>query len=213
MITVIGDVHGKHDAYRDLIYRTNGYTLQLGDFGFKYDILQNVDSTKHLILLGNHDNYDICYKYPHFLGDYGYTSLNKIEFFYYRGAYSIDRMYRTIGIDWWEREQVNIEGFMKARELYRQQKPDIVITHDCPETIAYQMIPPGQRVYQNNTNWALQELFNIHEPKLWIFGHYHKSRTIMGGRTKFVCLDELETYDILNDTDNAEYYQQVYYKY
>jgi len=196
--TVIGDVHGKYERYHRIVRRTeeNPYTVQLGDFGFKYDTLANVDSTKHLIIPGNHDNYDTCYNYPHFLGDYGYTSLNRIEFFYYRGAYSIDRIYRTIGIDWWEDEQVGIEGFMKARELYRTTKPKIVITHDCPENIAHQMVPDGGRVFQNNTTWALQELLNIHEPDLWLFGHWHKSRTIQYGKTKFMCLNELETYNI-----------------
>jgi len=199
MITVIGDVHGKYERYHKIVRQTetHPYTIQLGDFGFKYETLKNVDSTKHLILPGNHDNYSMCYRYPHFLGDYGYSSLNKVEFFYYRGAYSIDRQYRTIGIDWWENEQVSIDQFMKARELYRQVKPNIVITHDCPETISLQMLRLDQRQYQNMTGWALNELWNIHQPKLWIFGHYHQSRIMQYGDTKFVCLDELETYGIL----------------
>lgn len=199
--TIIGDVHGKYDRYHKIIRQIekHPYTLQVGDFGFRLDTLKNVDSTKHLILPGNHDQYDICYNYPHFLGDYGYTSLNRIEFFYYRGAYSIDRQYRTVGIDWWENEQVSIDEFIKARELYRTIKPKIVITHDCPQNIASMMLEPGQRVYENTTGWALQELLNIHEPNLWFFGHHHQSRTIQYGNTKFICLDELETYELTKE--------------
>lgn len=198
-ITIIGDVHGKYDRYHKIIRQEDyfPYTMQLGDFGFRYDTLKNVDSTRHLIMPGNHDNYSICYNYSHFLGDYGYTSLNTIPFFYYRGAYSIDRHYRTIGIDWWEEEQVTIDQFMKARELYRQTKPDIVITHDCPEQIAMLMLEPNQKIYQNITGWALGELLNIHQPKLWIFGHWHRSLEIQYGQTKFICLNELETYDLV----------------
>jgi predicted phosphodiesterase len=197
--TVIGDVHGKDDHYHKIIRRTEDhpYTLQLGDFGFRYDTLKNVDSTRHMILPGNHDNYNSCYQYSHFLGDYGYTKHNKVEFFYYRGAYSIDYQYRTIGIDWWTEEQVTIDQFMKARELYRQTLPKIVITHDCPQNIAKLMLQPDQRIYENITGWALNELLNIHQPDLWLFGHWHQSRTIKYGNTKFVCLDELETHDIL----------------
>lgn len=200
-ITLIGDLHGKYERYHRIIRQTekHPYTLQIGDFGFRLDTLKNVDSTKHLILPGNHDQYDICYNYPHFLGDYGYTSLNRIEFFYYRGAYSIDRQYRTVGIDWWENEQVSIDQFMKARELYRTIKPKIVITHDCPQNIASMMLEPGQRIYENTTGWALQELLNIHEPNLWFFGHHHQSRTIQYGNTKFICLDELETYELTKE--------------
>ena len=202
MITLIGDVHGKYEHYHKIVRQTerHPYTLQIGDFGFKYDTLKNVDSTRHLILPGNHDHYDTCYNHPHFLGDYGYTSLNRIDFFYYRGAYSIDRQYRTIGIDWWENEQVNIDQFMKARELYRNIKPEVMITHDCPQDIALQMLEPGQRVYENITSWALQELYNIHQPKLWFFGHWHRSVKIQHGNTQFVCLNELETYTLTKDS-------------
>ena len=202
MITLIGDVHGKYEHYHKIVRQTerHPYTLQIGDFGFKYDTLKNVDSTRHLILPGNHDNYDTCYNHSHFLGDYGYTSLNRIEFFYYRGAYSIDRQSRTIGIDWWENEQVNIDQFMKARELYRDIKPEVMITHDCPQDIALQMLEPGQRVYENITSWALQELYNIHQPKLWFFAHWHRSVKIQHGNTQFVCLNELETYTLTKDS-------------
>ena len=197
-ITIIGDVHGKYDQYHKIIRQTENYpyTIQLGDFGFKYDSLKNVDSTRHLILPGNHDNYDICYNYSNFLGDYGYTSLNKINFFYYRGAFSIDRSYRTIGIDYWENEQVNIDQFLKARELYREIKPKIVITHDCPEVMVPTYIGNTARIHQNITGWALNELFNIHQPDLWVHGHYHVSKTTTYGKTKFVCLKELETLEI-----------------
>lgn len=198
MITLIGDVHGKYSEYANIVKGCN-YSIQLGDMGFKYDILKDIDSTRHMILPGNHDNYSICYEYSHFLGDYGYTRLNTIDFFYYRGAYSIDRQYRTIGIDWWQNEQVDIESFIEARELYRSVKPDIVLSHDCPEQIAQLMLKPRQRMYQNITGWGLGELYKIHEPKLWIFGHWHESRTIIYGNTKFICLDELETYTLTKE--------------
>lgn len=202
-ITLIGDVHGKYDRYHKILMRSkeNPYTVQLGDLGFKYDVLKPFDSKYHIFIGGNHDNYDKINDVPNYLGDYGYmVNFNGIDFFYYRGAWSIDRQYRTIGIDWWENEQVSIDQFMKARELYRDIKPDIMITHDCPQDIVLQMLKPGDRVFENNTSWALQELFNIHQPKMWFFGHWHKSRQIQHGNTKFICLDELETYNLVKDS-------------
>jgi hypothetical protein len=199
MITLIGDIHGKYDRYHKIIRQTDRhpYTLQVGDFGFKYDTLNNVDPEKHKILGGNHDNYDTLPSIPHYLGDYGYSSLNGVKFFFYRGAYSIDRQYRTIGIDWWENEEVEIESFMKARELYREVKPDLVISHDCPEGISPYLLDPWSKIYQNKTGWALQELFNTHQPKLWRFGHYHKKWSMDVNGTNFKCLDELEM-EVLN---------------
>ena len=190
-ITILGDVHGKYKRMHEIIREKDRheYIVQIGDLGFEYP-------NKFKIVAGNHDCYDKIINIPHYLGDYGHTSLNGIDFFFYRGAYSVDRIYRTVGIDWWEQEQLNIEGFMRARELYRDTKPDIVLTHDCPQAIAMQMLKPGDRMFENNTTWALQELLNIHQPKMWFFGHWHHSRQIQYGDTKFVCLDELETYEL-----------------
>lgn len=193
MISIIGDVHGKYESYYKIICQKKySHTVQLGDFGFKYDTFKNLDSGCHKIIGGNHDNYSKIIELPHYLGDFGYTTLNDISFFFYRGAYSIDRQYRTIGVDWWTEEQVIIEQFMKARELYREIKPEIVLTHDCPETVSPFLLEPYARVYQNQTGWALEELFNIHQPKKWFFGHYHKSWNMTIDGTQFRCLNELE---------------------
>jgi hypothetical protein len=198
MITLIGDVHGKYQRYYEIVREKDRhpYTIQLGDFGFKYDTLKNLDPEKHKVLGGNHDNYDVVREVPHYLGDYGISSLNGLEFFYYRGAYSIDQQDRTIGINWWAQEEVEIEGFLKARELYRQTRPDFVISHDCPESVSPYLLDPWSRIYQNKTGWALQELFNIHKPKFWRFGHYHKKWSMDIEGTNFKCLDELEVEDI-----------------
>lgn len=194
-LTLIGDAHGKYDRYVKMA-RKRDFTIQLGDLGFKYGCLENLDPECHKVLGGNHDNYSIINEYPHYLGDYGMSSLGGVDFFFYRGAYSIDRQYRTIGLDWWQEEQLGIDDFMKAREVYREDKPDVVLTHDCPESIAPLLLPPGAHIYQNTTSWALQELLNIHRPKLWCFGHYHISKSIEFDGTRFICLDELETLDI-----------------
>lgn len=196
-ITLIGDVHQKYRRYHEIIREKDHheYTIQIGDFGLsKYETLDNVDPNKHRIIKGNHDNQELAKNYPHFYDDYGYTTLNGISFYFYRGAYSIDRQYRTIGIDWWEDEQNNIETFMKARELYREIKPDIFLAHDCPDFMVPQYIGPHAKRYENITGWALGELYKIHQPKLFIHGHYHVSKTTQYGDTKFVCLNELETY-------------------
>ena len=202
-VTLIGDCHGKYKRYHEIIREKDRheYTIQLGDFGFDYTTLKNVDPKNHVFIGGNHDQYDIINDVPNYLGDYGYVNnFNGIDFFFFRGAYSIDRQYRTIGIDWWENEQVNIDQFMKARELYRSIKPEVMITHDCPQDIALQMLEPGQRAYENITSWALQELYNIHQPKLWFYGHWHRSVKIQHGNTQFVCLNELETYTLTKDS-------------
>ena len=199
MITIVGDVHGKYQDYLNIV-KNHEYTIQLGDYGFKYESLKDVDHNNHLIIGGNHDNMDKIINTAHYLGDYGYTvNFNGLNFFYYRGAYSVDRQHRTIGIDWWQNEQVAIESFIEARELYRSIKPDIFLSHDCPDFMVRDYIGPYARVYENITNWALGELYKIHQPKLWIHGHYHQSKTTVCENTKFICLDELEIYSLAKD--------------
>jgi hypothetical protein len=193
--TAIGDAHGQYDRYVK-IARKRDFTVQIGDLGFKYGCLDNLDPDRHKVVGGNHDNYPSLVEYPHYMGDYGMASLGGVDFFFYRGAYSIDRQHRTIGIDWWEEEQLKIDDFTKAREIYREAKPDLVLTHDCPESIALMLLEPGQNVYQNITGWALQELFNIHQPKKWRFGHWHRSWNMTVDGTEFKCLNELETEEI-----------------
>jgi len=193
-ITLLGDIHGKYRRMHEIIRETDKheYIVQIGDLGFDYKTLDNVDPNKFKIIAGNHDNYDKIINTPYYLGDYGYTTLNDISFFFYRGAYSIDRQFRTLGVDWWSEEQVCVEQFLKARELYREIKPKIMITQDCPESIAPYLLSPGAHIYQNQTGYFLQELFNIHQPEIWFFGHYHKSWTMTINGTKFKCLNELE---------------------
>lgn len=203
MITLIGDVHGKYKRYHEIIREKDrhSHSIQIGDFGFDYETLTNVDSKNHVFVGGNHDNYDKVNSVPNYLGDYGYVNnFNGVDFFFFRGAYSIDRQYRTIGVDWWEKEQLKTEDFIKARELYRDIKPDLVLTHDCPQSLYSYLLPPGAKIYENITSWALEELFNIHQPKFWRFGHFHKSwRKVING-TDFRCLNELET-EILTKGD------------
>jgi hypothetical protein len=47
----------------------------------------------------------------------------------------------------------------------------------------------------NRTGLALQNMWNRHHPKLWIFGHWHETISCDIQGTTFVCLDELDSVD------------------
>ena len=59
-VTLIGDLHGKYKRYHEIIREKDRhpYTIQLGDFGFDYRTLDNVDPKNHVFIGGNHENYD-----------------------------------------------------------------------------------------------------------------------------------------------------------
>ena len=48
-IVVIGDVHGEYDEYLKIISE-HEHTVQVGDFGFDYDVLKGVDPKKHRVV-------------------------------------------------------------------------------------------------------------------------------------------------------------------
>lgn len=195
MLTIIGDVHGHHDEYLRIIENSD-FTVQVGDFGLNWDILQNVDP-KHRIIGGNHDNYDIVNQYPHYLGDYGTTNVGGVEFFFVRGERSVDAHLRTEGISWWRNEELSMAEGYAAVENYISAKPDIVISHGCPaEVIPFFCTNPSKMIEPSRTAQMLDAMFSNHRPKLWIFGHHHNSETLQVGVTKFICLNELETMNL-----------------
>lgn len=222
-IRVIGDVHGfvnrrakqygRERNYLDLIHKVN-YSVQIGDFGLVPFIrsfegqtpvpewISQVSPEHHRIVLGNHDNYDV--RVPHYLGDFGTHSIplreNTFDFFYVRGAYSIDQAWRTIGISWWPQEELDWQQGNAAVQAYAETKPRTVFTHECPEEIIYLMgkIPAGS-FHPSRTHQYLQAMVEQHRPELWVFGHHHVNWVGEYKGTVFMCLSELAFIDFDED--------------
>jgi len=186
---IIGDVHGLTYEYKHLL--TDEPSIQLGDFGFKEHHqwhLANVDSSLHKISFGNHDDYTFL-NAPHSLGNFSYQN----GIFSLRGANSIDFMYRTEGVDLFSNEQMNYSEMNKAFESYVSNKPEIVVSHECPLMVKKYLIRHAENT---PTASGFQKMFEEHQPKIWIFGHYHQSFKMMVNATTFICLNELETLSI-----------------
>ena len=218
MIRIVGDVHGEIDRYVNLVEKCN-YSLQVGDMGFNYSGLAKLDSSRHRFIGGNHDNYDMYYDIDHALGDYGVHNLGGFEFFYIRGAFSIDVRQRLKHEhiyhvkSWWEEEQLNINKMASALREYGLKLPEIMITHTCPREVADLIGNPGALKaygfdpdnFNTNTQQLLQECFDYHKPKIWIYGHFHKSRTDFVKGTEFICLDELSFLDFNEHGEVVDY--------
>ena len=134
-IKIIGDVHGKFHAYKKLIQNADA-SIQIGDFGFGKHwnklIEHKINSEQHKIIPGNHDDYNNMQKKYTFNKDFGNVNFNGLEFFFMRGAYSVDQYRRTIGVSWWPEEELEYKELQLAMEEYSDTNPEIVITHDCP---------------------------------------------------------------------------------
>jgi predicted phosphodiesterase len=191
MLTIIGDVHGKHQKYLELI-KNHEYTLQVGDFGFKYDCLDALDPNKHHIIAGNHDNYDLVPNYPHFLGDFGTKIINGIKFFFVRGEWSIDHSSRLLGVSYWDQEELSYTQGMQCLAAYKQALPDIVVSHGAPQYIYPFFLTNFGKIKPSRTSVLLQQMLDIHAPKRWIFGHHHNTKKDYFNDCEFQCLGELD---------------------
>jgi len=189
-ITIIGDVHGKIYEYKKIINNSK-FTIQVGDFGFKEEHqwhLMNVDSSKHKINFGNHDDYSFLHE-KHSLSNYSIDKNNNLMTI--RGAFSIDRRYRIEGRDWWANEELNYNEMLEVVDIYAKEKPKIVVSHDCPQIIRQHLFGVTEKSITSN---GLQTMFETHQPDIWLFGHHHRSKNVNINGTQFICLNELETY-------------------
>lgn len=204
--TLIGDCHSKIYTYKS-IAEQHQFTVQLGDFGFyqEYRLLRDsgLNPAFNKILLGNHDDYanrDVIRQFD--LGDFGIYR----DIFFIRGGSSIDVKYRKEYINYWPEENLEFRDFKNALALYDVIKPRIVISHTCPNSIAEKMFGPlDADSWGLDSNWkcttqvALDSFLEVWQPSLWVFGHFHQTKTMKAGNTKFQCLEELDTLTV--DTD------------
>ena len=191
---VIGDVHGKVNQYYKLINKHKpNESIQLGDFGFKkkHDwFLKEMDITKHKIMFGNHDYYPYLDK-EHSLKDFSFNP--QYNLMTIRGAFSVDRVSRTEGLDWFANEEISYGDWYPIMDEYELRKPEIVISHDCPQYMRHLLFGIDQK---SITTSGLQSLFELHQPKLWIFGHHHTHIDEVYNGTRFICLKELGIFNI-----------------
>lgn len=208
--TFLGDIHANFEALPYILREANtDIVYQVGDYGwgFKNPPANEDLPCKLLAIRGNHDSPFKAKQDPNYLGDYGITPEG---LFYVSGAWSIDKFYRTPEVDWWHDEELSIEDLMAAGELFLAEKPEIIMTHDCPAFLARVMVELGIAHRPENESWGrqpetktskyLEEMWNraTVKPRVWVFGHWHLhfDRLIRG--TRFICvpIDTLQEVEI-----------------
>lgn len=213
---LVGDIHGRFTDY-DLrvsadVPRGSRETpppersIQVGDFGigfgslFWHDRVEEFQkkNPQHRFIRGNHDDPARCRKMP------GYIEDGTVEgdVMMIGGAWSIDHASRTEGVSWWRDEEVSGREFDRLLRVYEATKPRVMITHDCPTKVAWDMfIASGHSIggyHQTKTRTGeyLQAMFDTHQPQEWYFGHWHVTRQFELYGTKFQCLGELDYIDV-----------------
>jgi calcineurin-like phosphoesterase family protein len=211
--TFIGDVHGKFGRYSTILKNTDCPTIQVGDMGVGFyrqipgDLTERPDANPpydrmvsggHRFIRGNHDNPGVCRKHTQWIPDGHVETIGSSTVMFIGGAWSIDFAFRTEGLSFWRDEELSTVELDTACRKYQEVKPDVVVTHDAPQSVVRELFISGTHkpLYASRTGGWLDVMFGLHKPKLWVFGHWHVSagRDVLGCR--FVCLSELETLDV-----------------
>ena len=114
---------------------------------------------------------------------YGYSDI-----FYINGAKSIDRERRVENVDWFNTEQHTLNELYDLMGSFVINKPEIVISHTIPTEVKRIMFQ-GIKTYDTSRTESVMDLmFQEHQPKIWIFGHFHVSYTFHYKGCSFICL-------------------------
>jgi hypothetical protein len=192
-ILVCGDIHGDiwnvKEIFRLAIKGNCSRIHCVGDFGYfpnleecleflRYVSFAGIDSGIHFSFTdGNHENH-------HFLRDLFESRKSEsifvlpgIEWFwrgkYFEnclsigGAYSIDKEYRTLGVDWFENEMISYSDFNRC-----SSEAEIIFSHDCP--LGVDLGFPVNHFSTISNRKMLLEICKVVKPKILIHGHYHK---------------------------------------
>jgi hypothetical protein len=190
-VAFISDVHGKWDVYEELC-KKYANTIQVGDFGmgFEYETRREAPrlSLNHRFIRGNHDSPQKCYSHPNFIKDGTIETIGSTKVMFIGGAWSSDQYRRTEGKNWWRDEECSYADFQKFLDLYEAEKPDLMVTHDCPSDFAkLYLLGAHKPPYPSVTGNALMVMHNIHQPKNWVFGHWHSDICQEHNGTVFHC--------------------------
>jgi len=206
MIMVAGDVHGDWARLLSAIKKHEpSILLQCGDFGFwpnhkiwyKYMRLVKYGLTEDTTIYwcdGNHENHEYIGKLTQYNegggclvqpGTYYQSRGSILELpdgrivLFCGGGVSIDKEYRTPGIDWFPEESIktyreealldSIEARLNGRGV------DIVISHTCPESFEISGNLLKMKV-GDPTRYVLNGILERYGPSLWYFGHWHQPR-------------------------------------
>ncbi len=147
---------------------------------------------------GKHDCPKMCHAHPNCLGKWGVIEPG---IFFVSGADSVDKKWRTDGLDWWADEQLCREDMELALEDYEKAKPDILLCHEAPfelhnllHAAAVTRSPESEgwgKPRGNSTAFLLSSMLKSHMPKKVVFGHWHVSLKYRWRGCEFICLADL----------------------
>jgi hypothetical protein len=200
-IMITGDIHNEFGRLNNILNKKKpDLIICCGDFGYwprdgaELSNIRLQGCEKLLWCDGNHENFWELAKRESDEMEPGiiymprgstYTLPDGRVIMFMGGARSIDKHMRKVGIDWFPEETIRYEDMMNLPDI----KVDIFITHTCPA----ELVPELAKFYSGkdleSSNFALSQLWEIYEPDLWYFGHWHWFKEgILHDTTKWTAL-------------------------
>jgi len=201
-IIIVGDIHNMFGRLNTLLNKKKpDLLIACGDFGYwpdekSCDELSKIKLPKDGKLLwcdGNHENHwalrdrksdEIEPGIIYMPRGSTYTLPDGRVILFMGGAHSIDKAWRTLGIDWFPEETISQKDMYKLPDI----DVDIIVSHTCPGELVPQMIKHYNGKDFEPSNAALTKLWEMYKPKLWYFGHWHKYLEIKMDGTQFYSL-------------------------
>jgi Icc-related predicted phosphoesterase len=187
-ILFIGDIHGNFRFLENMVSRIPekavDYIIQVGDFGLWPQNVKQWKRLQHKIYFidGNHEYFPLLPtpvnpEPVEILGGLVYLprgtimKIGSCRIGFLGGAESVDRMYRTEGVDWFRQEAISYKDMMHFSDV---GELDILVTHTPPATVVatrFQKDPlPSAKAVE-------QVWLEVGRPLL-ICGHMHERVTV-----------------------------------
>lgn len=214
-VAAIGQAHMLN---ADVILHVGDFGYWPGERGKPYfatlqDKLEKYDLQLYW-LDGNHENHDHLAEMTQ--GSLELTTMGKYDRLHYMprgfrwewwgktfmavgGAVSVDKEWRTEGRDWWPAEILTEDQITYA---CREPKVDVILAHDCPHGVDIPGIGPKTKQRPNENSWPphvlaeaeahrkqMRRIWEAHQPRLWVHGHYHRFYESWLRSSKFLGLD------------------------
>jgi hypothetical protein len=181
-IFVVGDIHAEWGHLNSLINERNPeIILQCGDFGFwpnYYPMRIKNGDCRIYWCDGNHEdhwalkdltNNEVAPNVFYMKRGSTLTLPDGRIVLFMGGADSIDKGYRTMGIDWFPEEVISWSDVKDLPEI----KIDIVISHTCPLQFNVDDVRHKHEKLEDPSRHGLSYILNKYKPDLWYFGHWH----------------------------------------
>jgi len=208
---LLGDIHGDWNYLQKIINKNPNKTIIcLGDFGYwpNTEIWPPniVSATAPIYFIdGNHENFwamkdnDLLgwEKPKNIRGNIYYLSrgltfnLEDKNILCCGGGESVDRVYRTIGENWFPEESISYTDTQKCIDKVENEQIDLVITHVAPSCFKIEteinLYPISKSPSENNLSYLAEAILNYQEKMpQWFFAHYHQSargKFVLNGKT------------------------------